>query len=146
MTFNSPDMKFTKKPSEERNGCLSYSPEDFAPVCCQSEQTRLPLNANIIKRIKTKDLEVRRKTLPESEKCDASTSFIRNKMYPLFPVCRNKTPADNPLPESTDSSVSTPSATVSIPSFPASPTTLSTICRDVFSLRMSCVKLLSIFI
>ncbi len=63
-----------------------------------------------------------------------------------FSGCRNKIPADNPLPESTDSSPALCFHTFCHrinTQLSCQPDKLSTICRDVFSLRMSRVKLLS---
>lgn len=82
MTFSSPDMKFTKNTFLNDETDIFYIHQKISPLpadkvnkhACPSTQKHEQKNK------KQKKSKLRRKILPESEKCDVGTSFIRNKM------------------------------------------------------------------
>ncbi|EGN2972375.1 hypothetical protein IH270_001757 [Escherichia coli] len=81
MSLNAPDMKFTKNTFLNDETDVFYIHQKISPLpadkvnkhACPSTQKHEQKNK------KQKKSKLRRKTLPESEKCDVGTSFTRNK-------------------------------------------------------------------
>ena len=61
MTFNSPDMKFTKNTFLNDETDIFYIHQKISPLPADEQKNK-----------KQKKSKLRRKTLPESEKCDVA--------------------------------------------------------------------------
>ncbi|STL33323.1 Uncharacterised protein [Escherichia coli] len=82
MTFNSPDMKFTKNTFLNDKTDVFYIHQKISPLLADkvNKQIAPSTQKHGQKNKKQKKSKLRRKTLPESEKYDADTLLIRNKI------------------------------------------------------------------